>query len=162
MTSGGSENTGGVPDRADEKRVDATRVFPSVGSEVWTAQPPPQYQPQQPWTPPQASKPKSNRLLVILTIAGLVGLAAIVILVTAVIYLGGSKKLDQHAAEAGVKKVLTSDYAVQNVGDVKCPSDITVSADTTFECTVVVGSDTMKVTSKFTNDNGTYEVGRPS
>ena len=70
--------------------------------------------------------------------------------------------LSQDAAQQGVSKVLTESYGLSAVSDVSCPSGQKVEKDATFTCTVLVDGDQREVTVKFTDDDGTYEVGRPS
>lgn len=58
--------------------------------------------------------------------------------------------------------MLTESYGLTDVSDVSCPSGQKVEKDTTFTCTVLVDGDQREVTVTFTDDDGTYEVGRPS
>ncbi|WP_054813117.1 DUF4333 domain-containing protein [Nocardia arizonensis] len=121
-------------------------------------------QPQQQWgqgqpqpTPPSGGKGKG--LFIGLAVLAVLVIGAVVALV---VVLTSKDKLDQAAVQNGVKKVLTDSYGIQDVADVSCPSGQEVKVDATFECTLKVSGEQKKVNIKITNDNGTYEVGRPS
>ncbi|MEV0292018.1 DUF4333 domain-containing protein [Nocardia sp. NPDC050710] len=131
----------------------------------WGQQPQQQWgqQPQQQWgqgqQPAPASGGKGKGLIIGLAVLGVVVLGAIAALV---VVLTSKDKLDQTAVQDGVKKVLTDSYGIQDVADVSCPSGQEVKVDATFECTLKVSGEQKKVNVKITNENGTYEVGRPS
>ncbi|MET7771050.1 DUF4333 domain-containing protein [Nocardia sp. NPDC005366] len=132
----------------------------------WSQQPQQQWgqsQPQQQWHPGQPTPPssggKGKGLLIGLGILGVLVIGAIVALV---VVLTSKDKLDQAAVQEGVKKVLTDSYGIQDVDGVSCPSGQEVKVDATFECTLQVSGEQKKVNVKITNENGTYEVGRPS
>jgi len=74
----------------------------------------------------------------------------------------GDKVLDDAATEAGIAKVLTESYGAGQVGDVQCPSDQAVEAGHRFTCEATVDGQFREVTVTVTDDNGTYEVGRPN
>ena len=121
-----------------------------------------QQQPQQQWhpgPPPPSSGGKGKGLFIGLGILGVLVVGAIVALV---VVLTSKDKLDQAAVQEGVKKVLTDSYGIQDVDGVSCPSGQEVKVDATFECTLQVSGEQKKVNVKITNENGTYEVGRPS
>jgi hypothetical protein len=93
-------------------------------------------------------------------------LAVVLVLViggiVAAVLLTSRDTLDQQAAEAGVAQVLTDSYGLQNVADVNCPSGQEVRRDETFTCSLTVDGEPRRVTITFTDDDGTYEVGRPT
>ena len=106
-------------------------------------------------------------------VGGIIGLlAALVVAVVAV--LGFWKpgffvttKLDVSAAQSGVKQILTDEsngYGAKNVKDVKCNNgdSPTVKKGETFDCEVSIDGTKRQVTVTFQDNNGTYEVGRPS
>ncbi|MET8654351.1 DUF4333 domain-containing protein [Nocardia aurea] len=132
----------------------------------WNQQPQQQWgqqQPPQQWHPGQPTPPssggKGKGLFIGLGILGVLVVGAIVALV---VVLTSKDKLDQAAVQEGVKKVLTDSYGIQDVDGVSCPSGQEVKVDATFECTLQVSGEQKKVNVKITNENGTYEVGRPS
>ncbi|MBF4479508.1 protein of unknown function [Rhodococcus rhodochrous J3] len=116
---------------------------------------------QQPGTPqqngPHAGK---SKLPWILGGVGLVVVLAIVGILTATMF--GGKVLDTESTQAGIAKVLTESYGAGQVGDVQCPSDQKVEAGHSFTCAVTVDGQFREVTVTVTDDNGTYEVGRPN
>lgn len=114
-------------------------------------QPFPQQQP--------AGSGKSKAPLFILI--GVVVLALIGGVVAAVVLLGSKDKLDQSKAQEGVKKVLDESYAIKDVSDVQCGSDMKVEVGKTYSCDLKVSGDSKKVDLKITKDDGTYEVSRP-
>ncbi|MGW4366547.1 DUF4333 domain-containing protein [Nocardia takedensis] len=116
-----------------------------------------QNQPAQPVPPSGGGKGKG--LFIGLGLLAVVVIGAVVALV---VVLTSKDKLDQAAVQDGVKKVLTDSYGIQDVADVSCPAGQEVKVDATFECTLKVSGEQKKVNIKITNENGTYEVGRPS
>lgn len=126
----------------------------------WGPPPGQPYNPNQPYQPPG----KQGGGLSKLVLGGIaaVALAIIAVVVIAVLMISGKDKLDQNAAQDGVKKVLSDSYGLSDVSDVKCPSGVTVETNATFTCSVKIGGEDKKVTLKFVRDDGTYEVGRPS
>jgi hypothetical protein len=165
----------------DEHRPDATRVFPAYPAQPYPNPPYPGYPPQQgqyppPYSPPRphvdphtpwGARPNPNRTppsrlrRTALLVGGVVALAVIGLLV-ATVALSPAKTLDRGAAQQGVRTVLTTNYGVTDVGAVSCPSGVRVKPGDTFTCTVKVGDDEKRVTAKFTDSDGTYEVGRPA
>ena len=97
----------------------------------------------------------------LLIIGGLV-IVAVIAVAALLMSMNAKDTLSQSAAQQGVSKVLTESYGLTDVSDVSCPSGQKVEKDTTFTCTVLVDGDQREVTVKFTDDDGTYEVGRPS
>ena len=75
--------------------------------------------------------------------------------------LFSSKTLDQTAAEDGVEQIVTESYGARSVSGVSCPSGQQVKKGDSFECSLTVDGTAKKVTVTFTDDDGTYEVGRP-
>ena len=65
---------------------------------------------------------------------------------------------DKVALQDGVKKILVENYKTPDVGDVSCPADQAVKANTTFDCTVTVKGEQKKITVSVKDDSGTYEV----
>ncbi|TSE01644.1 DUF4333 domain-containing protein [Skermania sp. ID1734] len=121
-------------------------------------------QPEQPWGQPPGEQPigapkKKSKLPLIGGAVALVVVAAVV--VALVLFFTHKTLLDQNAAQDGVKKVLTESYGVQNLSGVSCPSGVEVKKDAQFTCTVTIDGEHKDVTVTFTDDNGTYEVGRP-
>ncbi|MGL4307031.1 MAG: DUF4333 domain-containing protein [Mycobacteriaceae bacterium] len=105
----------------------------------------------------------SQKGLLIGLVSGGVALLAI-LLFTAFVAPGFalSKKLSQDAAESGVQTVLTDSYGAKDVSDVKCPSDIKVESGSSFTCEVSVEGTKREVSVTFTDNKGTFEVGRPN
>ncbi|MFT4199143.1 DUF4333 domain-containing protein [Gordonia sp. (in: high G+C Gram-positive bacteria)] len=89
----------------------------------------------------------------------LVGLLA----VTAFLWPGWAPRtLSESGAEKGVAKILTSDYQVQNVSNVSCPSGQKVKKGESFTCTVSIDGRRQRVTVTFLDSKGGFEVGAPS
>ncbi|SDD38215.1 DUF4333 domain-containing protein [Rhodococcus tukisamuensis] len=123
--------------------------------------PPGQYpgQPPYPTAPPEHGPAKS-------TVSKWVGIGIVALLlaggvVAAVLGTRGTT-LDRAAAEQGVAQVLADSYGATDVADVACPSGQKVVKDATFTCTLTVKGNPQQVTVTFTDDEGTYEVGRPT
>ncbi|MDL9935911.1 DUF4333 domain-containing protein [Gordonia sp. ABSL1-1] len=92
-------------------------------------------------------------------------IAAVVVVVTAFWLPGWApKKLDQSAAESGVQTVLTENYGIakDQVSDVSCPSGQKIKSGDSFTCTVTVGGQKQQVKLTFLDDDGKYEVARPT
>ena len=92
---------------------------------------------------------------------GIVALAVVGGIVAAVVLLASKDKLDQSAAQDGVKKVLDESYGIKEVSDIKCDSAMEVKIGSTYSCDLKVSGDAKKVDLKVTKDDGTYEVSRP-
>ena len=60
------------------------------------------------------------------------------------------------------KQVLTTDYQAQDVKDVSCPSGQRIKQGATFTCTLNAGGADQQVTVTILDDDGKYEVSRPS
>jgi len=74
----------------------------------------------------------------------------------------GGKTLDQQAAQRGVEQIVTESYGARSVTGVNCPSGQEVEKGASFECTLTVDGSPKSVKVTFTDDEGTYEVSRPS
>lgn len=73
-----------------------------------------------------------------------------------------TRVFDTAAVHAGVERVLTSDYGLQDVSGVTCGERIEVADGETFTCRATVGGEPVSVPVRITSDDGAYEVGRPS
>lgn len=94
---------------------------------------------------------------------GVAVLIAAILLITAFIAPGWAPKtISQSAVQDGVKKVLTEDYQATEVSDVQCPSGQRVEQGQSFSCTATVGGQQQTVTVTFLDDDGKYEVSRPT
>ncbi|MBT0568122.1 DUF4333 domain-containing protein [Williamsia sp. CHRR-6] len=111
------------------------------------------------------NRPLRDRKPLLISIgAGVVAVIVAVLAVTA-FWIPGfavTKKLSQSAVESGVKSVLTKDYQATDVTEVSCPSGQKVKKGDTFDCSVTISGAKQKVTVTFLDDDGAYEVGRPS
>lgn len=125
------------------------------GAQPWGA-------PANAWQQPGGAPPPNgkSKLPWILGGVGLVVVLAIVGILAATMF--GGKVLDTESTQAGIAKVLTESYGAGQVGDVQCPSDQKVEAGHSFTCAVTVDGQFREVTVTVTDDNGTYEVGRPN
>ncbi|MBD0021414.1 DUF4333 domain-containing protein [Gordonia pseudamarae] len=96
-------------------------------------------------------------------VGGVILAIAVIVLVTG-FWLPGwfPKTLSQSAVEDGVKKVLSTDYNIDNVDKVSCPSGQSVSSGKSFTCDLTVGGQQQKVTITIVDDDGKYEVSRPT
>lgn len=123
----------------------------------------PGQQPQPQWGQPGQQPPRSGGgktgLIIGLAVVGVLVLGGIV---TLVLLLTATDKLDQNAVQNGVSTVLKDSYGISDVADVSCPSGQKVEIDSTFQCTLKVNGENKKVNIKVTKEDGTYEVGRPS
>ncbi|WP_137726034.1 DUF4333 domain-containing protein [Prescottella subtropica] len=125
----------------------------------------PQGQPgpqQAPWPAPQQSPQvpgnKKPLMWVGIGLVAVAGIAGIALLASAVL---GAKTLDRAAAEQGVEQVVTESYGARSVSEVSCPADRKVREGDSFDCTLKIDGTPKKVTVTFTDNDGTYEVGRP-
>lgn len=71
------------------------------------------------------------------------------------------RTLDKAASERGVQQIVTESYGVPGVSSVRCPDKQEVAEGNRFECTLVAGGTTQKVTVTFFDDEGKYSVSRP-
>ncbi|MCX6468491.1 MAG: DUF4333 domain-containing protein [Corynebacteriales bacterium] len=109
-------------------------------------------------------EPRKRRPVQIAVAGGIVAVVVVVLAITAFVAPGFAltKQLSQSAAESGVKSILEKDYSATDVSSVSCPSGTDVKKGATFTCTATVAGAQQKVTVTFLDDDGTYEVGRPS
>ena len=120
--------------------------------------------------PAPGSEDGSKRSLAV--IGGVVGVF-VAIVVAVVLVLGFwtpgffvTTKLDINSAQTGVQQILTDEtngYGAQNVSNVSCNNGVnpTVRQGDTFTCEVSIDGTKRQVTVTFTDNDGTYEVGRP-
>ncbi|MGZ8179624.1 DUF4333 domain-containing protein [Williamsia sp. SKLECPSW1] len=110
------------------------------------------------------ARPARGRRPVLLGAIGGVVAIVVVVLVTAFWAPGFavSTELSRSAAESGVKNILTSDYQATDVSNVRCPDGPKVQKGSSFRCSVTIAGAQQQVTVTFLDDNGTYEVGRPT
>lgn len=124
-----------------------------------------------PDTPPPISTRRSRRALVLLGVA--IGL--FIEVVAAVVWLVGfrtpgyfvTNRVDIHDVQAGVQQILTdtvTGYGATNVRDVTCNKGENPVAEkgASFSCTLTVHGVPRQVTVTFLDDDGTYQVGRPT
>ncbi len=109
---------------------------------------------------------KKRRIALIIAAAVVVVVAAVVVTALWVPGFARSTNLDVHAAQDGVRKVLTdpvNGYGAQKVTDVVCNdgANPTVENGATFTCVVTINGNKHQVTATFIDDSGTYIVGRP-
>lgn len=98
---------------------------------------------------------------------GLIAVGAVLIVAAIAIVVTGwlwwwPRELDQTAAQNGVKQVLTEQYQASDVSDVSCPSGQKVKKGNSFTCTVTVGGQKQNVKVTFLDDDGKYQVARPT
>lgn len=100
----------------------------------------------------------------IAVVGGVVAIVVIVLAITAFVAPGFAvnKELNQSAVQDGVKSILEKDYQATEVGGVSCPDGQKVEKGKSFDCTATVAGAQQKVTITFLDDNGRYEVGRPT
>ncbi|WP_020673495.1 DUF4333 domain-containing protein [Amycolatopsis nigrescens] len=98
----------------------------------------------------------------------LIGVVALVVVLAALGVTGFwqpgffvSKVFDTTAQQDAIKGILTDTYKIQGVQSVTCPDKQEVKADTTFDCTAMIGGQEQKVTIKVKDSDGNYEVGTP-
>ena len=111
----------------------------------------------QPGTPQKKSKTP-----LILALVGVVVLVLIFV-ITAFAAPGflKSKELSAASVQDGAQKVLTDTYKVTDVSKVSCPSGQEVKNGGTFTCKATIAGKETDVKITITDDNGTYQVGRP-
>jgi Domain of unknown function (DUF4333) len=73
-----------------------------------------------------------------------------------------TRVLSASGVQAGVAKILTDSYGVEGVADVRCPDRVQVTVGATFTCDATIDGDPVKVPIRVTDDDGGYEVGRPT
>lgn len=129
-------------------------------------QPGQQAQPGQGWPyPQQYGQPpvpkKKSSLPWVLLVVGVVVIAGVVVVLLAVTGALGRTTFDQVAVQDGVKKILTEDYKIENVGEVSCPAGQEVEPGATFTCSASIDGQPRQVTITVKTDEGEYEVGQP-
>ena len=158
---------GGVPQQGQPQQG-----YP--GQQPYGAPPQQGYPGQQPYGAPaqplygqsspygQQGTPKKSKTPLIAAIAGVV-VVLLILGVTAFITPGFaiSKVLNAAAVEDGVQKILTDTYKITDVTKVSCPSNQKVKNGGTFTCKATIGGKDTDVKITITDDNGTYQVGRP-
>ena len=126
----------------------------------------PRYEP--PWSQGNARtttrRTAQQRGRVRLAVAVAVALALLTVLVLGFVTPGWlvTRVFDATAVQNGVARVLTDDYAVGAVADVRCPADVRVSTGATFSCDATIDGDPVTVPITVTDDDGGYQVGRPT
>jgi hypothetical protein len=110
---------------------------------------------------PPAGKPKRSPALWIVlgVLAALVVVVAVLGFVTPGWFV--KKVFDRAAVENGVKQILTTEYRIDGVGPVSCPSGQEVKQGATFTCTAQVGGKQKNITITVKSSAGEYEVGQP-
>ncbi|MFZ2177191.1 MAG: DUF4333 domain-containing protein [Rhodococcus sp. (in: high G+C Gram-positive bacteria)] len=125
--------------------------------------PPQQWGPapgQQQWGQPPGPSGKSKLPWIIGGAVVVLVIAAVAVVLAFTVF--GTDTLDQKAAEQGVERIVTDSYGAENVSDVSCPSGEEVKKGNSFTCDLTVDGEKKQVTLTFTDDEGTYEVSRPS
>ena len=124
------------------------------------------------WPSTRASGRRVGAKRSMAVIGGVVGVF-VAIVVAVVLVLGFwtpgffvTTKLDINSAQTGVQQILTDEtngYGAQNVSNVSCNNGVnpTVRQGDTFTCEVSIDGTKRQVTVTFTDNDGTYEVGRP-
>ncbi|MEV6277024.1 DUF4333 domain-containing protein [Nocardia sp. NPDC051832] len=69
--------------------------------------------------------------------------------------------LDPAAVQRGVAQVLGESYGLAAVKDIKCPAEMPVVVDSSYECSVKIDGMKKTVAVTVTDHDGTYEVSRP-
>ena len=116
-----------------------------------------------PFNAMQQQTGSSSKLPKILGLVGGAILAIAAIVLVTGLWLPGwfPKTFSQSAVEDGVKKVLSTDYSIDNVEKVSCPPGQSVSSGKKFSCDVTVGGQAQQVTITIIDNDGKYEVARP-
>lgn len=150
---------------------------PTQQGSPWSGQqqaPPTQQQwtGQQSWNPgpsgyaplPDASSPAGKRSKVPFIIGGVIALllAAAAVVLFWIPGLLLPKIFDEKAVAEGVTTVLTRDYGLPGVTGVTCPANTAVKTGDKFTCTATVDGDPQKVEIRILDEQGKYEVGRPT
>jgi hypothetical protein len=73
-----------------------------------------------------------------------------------------TRVLDPAAVQNGVTRILTDDYGVDGLADVRCPEGVEVAAGASFTCDATIDGDPVTVPVRVTDGDGAYEVGRPT
>lgn len=111
--------------------------------------------------PDSGGRSRVNKI--VYALAALLVLGAAAVLITAFWQPGWApKNLSGSAAADGVTRVLTDDYGLSDVSDVSCPDGERVEQGASFTCSLQLSGQAQQVTVTFVDDDGTYEVSRPS
>ncbi|QIS18521.1 DUF4333 domain-containing protein [Nocardia terpenica] len=70
--------------------------------------------------------------------------------------------LDPTTVEVAIVSVLRRDYGIDDVSNVRCPVSMPVRRGASYSCALSVGGEGKHVTVHVTDDQGAYEVSRPS
>ena len=99
-----------------------------------------------------------------LAVAGAIAFALVALLVLGFVTPGWfvTRVFDATSVQNGVARILTDDYAVGAVADVRCPADVRVGTGATFSCDATIDGDPVTVPITVTDDDGGYQVGRPT
>jgi hypothetical protein len=125
----------------------------------------PQYEPSwgqsYPTKPRKSAQQRGRQRLLVAVVAALV---VVVVLVLGFVTPGWfvTRVFDSGAVQAGVTKIITEDYATDGVADVRCPQNVQVASGATFSCEATIDGDPVTVPITVTDDQGTYQVGRPA
>lgn len=76
--------------------------------------------------------------------------------------LGEIRVFDAPVLEEGVHRILTEEYYVAGVDDVRCPANEEVKVGRQFECEVVIEGTRRSVTITVRSEEGEYEVEPPA
>lgn len=170
----GTRNSTGY-DRAGHDRRDDRDGPGPYGGEAEYGWPPgyatarydrrPRYEP--PWTqgnsrPTRRSVQQQGRIRLAVAVAA--ALAVVAFLVLGFVTPGWfvTRVFDATAVQSGVARILTDDYAVGGVADVRCPADVQVTVGATFTCDATIDGDPVTVPISVTDADGGYQVGRPA
>lgn len=119
-------------------------------------------QPGNQWAPPQPGPQQGGKKTVLWIGIGVGAVVVVGVVGMLVASALGGKTLDEKAAQRGVEQIVTESYGARSVTGVSCPSGQKVEKGASFECTLTVDGSPKSVKVTFTDDEGTYEVSRPS
>ncbi|WP_127782928.1 DUF4333 domain-containing protein [Rhodococcus sp. X156] len=111
-------------------------------------------------TPPPATT-KSRTPLYAGAGLAVVALAVLAVLAFVAPGFAVTKTLSPTAVQDGVQKVLTDTYKTGEVTGVSCPDGQEVKSGNTFTCKATVDGKESDIKVSITDDDGTYQVGRP-
>lgn len=134
-------------------------------TQQWPGQPPggPQQWGQGYPALPEPTPARTGRSRLPLILGGVVVLVIAAVAVLGFLWPGFfvTRVFDAAAVQAGVTKVLTESYGLQNVGPVTCGANIQVTQGASFTCEATIDGQSASVPIKVTSNDGKYEVGRP-
>jgi hypothetical protein len=148
----------GGPDPAAGRTAGPYGDEPQYG---WQPQYEPSFNQNYPTRPRRSARQRGRQRLLVAIVAALV---VVMVLVLGFVTPGWfvTRVFDAAAVQAGVAEVLTDDYATDGVADVRCPQNVQVSAGATFTCDATIDGDPVTVPITVTDDQGAYQVGRPT